>query len=150
MGVDLIKGIKIKNLKIIYNSKGNILHYMRSDEKDFKGFGECYISEVLPQKIKGWKLHRVQTQNLIVPKGKIKFILYDSRKESLSKNKIQEVILGVPNDFKKLIIPSGIWYSFKCISNDKGLVINFTDIPHDPKESETQELFNNNIPFNWR
>jgi dTDP-4-dehydrorhamnose 3,5-epimerase len=150
MDKELITGIKIKPLKIIPNDKGNIFHYVRSDEGNFGGFGECYLSEIYPKKIKGWKLHKFQTQNLIVPVGKVQFILYDSRINSISKNKIQEVILGLPNDYNRLTIPFGIWYSFKCISNNKGLLINFTDLPHDSNESEFQNLYDNNIPFVWK
>lgn len=146
----MIKGIKIKPLDIINNNKGNIFHFIRNDDIDYKGFGECYFSEIYPQKIKGWKCHKLQTQNLIVPIGIVKFVLYDSRVGSKTKNKIQEVNLGLPDDFQRLTIPFGIWYSFKCISTFKGLIMNFTDLPHDSKESETQDLLNNNIPFIWK
>lgn len=150
MDKKLIAGVKIKFRDIIPNINGNIFHYIRSDEVDFKGFGECYISEIFPQKIKGWKCHKLQTQNIIVPAGRIKFVLYDSRIDSTTKNKIQEVTLGLPNNFKRLTIPFGIWYSFKCISKDNGLIINFTDLPHNPNESVSQDLFDNNIPFLWK
>ena len=150
MDKELISGIKIKPLDIIQNDKGNIFHYIRSDESSFKGFGECYLSEIFPQKIKGWKFHKLQTQNLIVPLGIVKFVLYDTRIDSKTKNNIQEVILGHPDNFQRLTIPFGIWYSFKCVSKDKGLLINFTDFPHDSNESEHQDLYDNNIPFFWK
>ena len=65
--------------------------------------------------------------------GLISFKTQDSR-DSVRGNSRVGVL---PDDFQRLTIPFGIWYSFKCISTFKGLIMNFTDLPHDSKESET-------------
>ena len=73
-----IEGIIIKKLKIIPNSKGDVMHMIRNDEQGFKSFGECYFSEVNPLTIKGWKKHIAQTQNLSVPIGLLKLVLFET------------------------------------------------------------------------
>ena len=77
-----IKGIKIVKLDEIFDSKGSVLHMIKSSSPEFKNFGECYVSEINYNSIKGWKLHSKQTQNISVPSGKIKMVLYDYRKDS--------------------------------------------------------------------
>ena len=85
-----IEGIVLTKLKQIHDERGSVLHMIRSDSKEFVKFGECYFSEVLPKKIKAWKCHRLQTQNLAVPVGIIKIVIYDSRENSNSKGLIEE------------------------------------------------------------
>ena len=62
-----------------------MLHFLRNDDPDFTSFGECYMSEINSVAIKGWKKHLEQTQNIVVPIGKIKFVLFDSRNNSATK-----------------------------------------------------------------
>ena len=38
--------INSKNLKIIKNDKGDILHGLKSSDSNYKGFGEAYFSKI--------------------------------------------------------------------------------------------------------
>lgn len=144
-----IQGVIIEELKILFDSKGSVLHMIKSTSSVFTNFGECYISEVNFNCIKGWKCHKKQTQNIAVPYGKIKMVLYDKRQNSITKNNVIELILGRPDNYLRITIPPGVVYSFKCISNEKALLVNYTDIEHDPEESLTFSLKDKKIPFNW-
>lgn len=144
-----IQGIKVKTLKIIPNVKGDVLHMLRNDDSDFTSFGECYFSEVIPFNIKGWKKHTTQNQNISVPVGLLKIVLFDDRKESKTFKKIDEIFLGRPDFYFRVSIPPGIFYSFKCISENAALIVNCSDIPHNYEESVTLELSNPYIPYNW-
>lgn len=149
MGQRIIEGVKLNSLKEIKSEKGSVLHMLRSDDLDFENFGECYFSEVFIGCIKGWKKHLIQTQNLSVPVGLIKFVLYDDRLESSTYQELNTYILGRPTDYFRLTIPNGIFYSFKNISNQNSLIVNCADIPHDSKESIIKEINNKEIPYKW-
>jgi dTDP-4-dehydrorhamnose 3,5-epimerase len=84
-----------------------------------------YCSWVVPNKIKAWKKQEIQTMNLFVLLGTIRFVFIDSNEE------IMRFDIN-SNSNKLLTIPPGIWYGFKCISNDNGLILNSTDIAHNP------------------
>ena len=144
-----IKGIIIKKLKIISSEKGDLLHMLRNDENSFKSFGECYFSEVNPDKIKGWKKHNIQNQFFSVPVGCLKLVLYDDRASSETYKTINEIILGRPDSYYRINIPPGIYYSFKCLTKTPALIVNCTDIPHSIDESLTLELNNSIIPYKW-
>ena len=90
----MIDGIEINELKIIENKNGNILHFLKNNEKSYKGFGEVYISTIKSNSIKAWKKHKKMTCNFIVPKGKIKIVVFDDRLDSISYNEIQEINLS--------------------------------------------------------
>ena len=144
-----INGIEIVKLNQIVDAKGSVLHMIKSSSPEFKNFGECYISEINYNSIKGWKLHSKQTQNISVPSGKIKMVLYDSREDSLSFNQLIKITIGRPNNYFRITIPPGIIYGFKCISSPNALLVNCTDIEHDPDESITLSINDKRVPFLW-
>ena len=136
-------------LNEIFDSNGSVLHMIKSSSPEFKNFGECYISEINFNSIKAWKLHSKQTQNISVPTGKIKMVLYDSRKDSSTFKELIELNLGRPNNYLRITIPPGVIYGFKCLSRPNALLVNCTDIEHDPKESVTLSIDDNKVPFLW-
>lgn len=144
-----IDGVNFTDLKEITDNRGSVLHMIRSDSKDFENFGECYFSEILLNKIKAWKRHNIQTQNITVPVGEIILVIYDSRKESKTFKKLLVSKIGRPNNYKRVKIPPGVWYGFKCIGKSNALIVNCADIPHDKKESQLIDFNDSEIPFNW-
>ena len=144
-----INGVIIVKLNQIVDSKGSVLHMIKLSSPEFKNFGECYFSEINYNSIKGWKLHSKQTQNISVPSGTIKMVLYDYRKESPSFNNLIEINLGRPHNYFRITIPPGVIYGFKCLSSPNALLVNCTDIEHDPNESTTFSLNDKKVPFFW-
>ena len=146
----IIEGVVIRNLSKIENDKGSILHVIKSTDSHFNKFGECYISEVNPGKIKAWKKNSIQTQNLTVIHGSIKFVIFDDRKKSNTKNKINIFEISRDKNYKLLTIPPNIWYGFSCIGTVKSLIINCSDYPHNAENIISLNINNDVIPFNWQ
>ena len=121
---------------------------IRSDSEYFEKFGEIYFSEVMPNVIKGWKKHKITTQNFVVPVGRIKLVLYDQRQDSGTSEMVFETELG-RNNYKMITIPPQIWYGFQGLSNDVSIIANLIDNPHDPEESESLDISDTTIPYNW-
>tara|TARA_B110000977_G_scaffold148725_1_gene188570 strand:+ start:309 stop:770 length:462 start_codon:yes stop_codon:yes gene_type:complete len=146
---ELIDDVVLTELKQFSDERGTLLHMLRNDDPIFTTFGECYFSEVLPGAVKAWKLHHNQTQNFSVPVGRIKLVIYDNRKNSISNGNLQYVNLGRPDSYFRIMIPPGLWYGFTCISEMPALLVNCADIPHDPQESEIRMLDDISIPHKW-
>jgi dTDP-4-dehydrorhamnose 3,5-epimerase len=144
-----IEGIYFSELKQIPDERGSILHMLRNDDEVFIDFGEIYFSEVLPGAVKAWKYHHAQTQNLAVPIGRIRVVIYDERKTSSTQGNIQVLKLGRPDLYLRLTIPPGLWYGFTCISDTPALLANCADIPHNPDESITKPVNDKSIPYIW-
>lgn len=145
----LIEGVTLTPLRQISDERGAVLHMLRSDASEFTRFGECYFSEVLPGAIKAWKRHRIQTQNLAVPMGRIRIVIYDDREGSSTRGRVQVRELGRPDAYLRLHIPPGLWYGFACLGNTPALLANCADLPHDPKESELLPVNESGIPYDW-
>ena len=144
----MIEGVKITPLKQILDERGKIMHMLRSDSDVFLEFGEIYFSCVYPNAVKAWHIHERMTLNYAVPHGRIKFVLYDTREESPTKNEIQELFLG-PDNYCLVTVPPLIWNGFKGIGNEMAIVANCATLPHEPEEIERLDPFDPSIPYNW-
>ena len=149
MGFKLITDVHINLLKQIHDDRGAVFHVMKSSEKQFNKFGEAYFSKINNNVIKGWKFHKEMKQNFCVPFGKLKLVLFDNRENSKTKGLINEIILDDSKNYKRVTIPKNIWYSFKCLSDPYCLLLNISNIEHDPLESTTIEINTNKIPYSW-
>ena len=140
----MIDDVIITPLEIIETFGGNVMHAMKKTDLGYADFGEAYFSEIEKNKVKAWKRHREMTLNLIVPLGKIKFVLFDDRKGS--NNRFQEVIISKEN-YCRLTVPPMIWVGFKGLSSYKSILLNIASIPHNPKEVDKKEI--DKIEFDW-
>ena len=146
---NLIEGVVLTELGQISDERGTVLHMLRNDAPEFTRFGECYFSEVVPNAVKAWKCHRDQTQNLAVPVGRIRVVIYDDREGSATRGQLQMKELGRPDSYMRLQIPPGLWYGFACLGEMPALLANCVDLPHDPKESELRPINDPDIPYQW-
>jgi dTDP-4-dehydrorhamnose 3,5-epimerase len=143
MGERLLDKITVTPLKRIPTIGGDVLKILTKEDCNFKGFGEAYFSMVLKGAIKAWKCHREMTLNLVVPVGQVRFVFYEVF-EGEKNFRIEE--LG--NDrYALLTVPPGIWFGFQGIADETSLLLNISNIVHDPKESDRCDK--STILFNW-
>jgi len=135
----MIEGIILTPLKQIFHPKGDVFHAMRKSDMGFIGFGEAYFSTVHVGDIKPWKKHLRMTLNLIVPVGKIRFVLYDDRTLSPTLGQTMSAEIGLDN-YQRLTVPPGIWMAFEGLGEGLNLLLNVADMEHDPDEVERAEL----------
>lgn len=143
----MIAGVLVTPLREIDTPGGNVFHAMKASDAGYRGFGEAYFSTMHAEKIKPWKRHNRMTLNIVVPIGKIRFVLYDDRADSPSKNEFAEVVLGNPGNYARLTVPPGVWMAFQGVAAETSLLLNVADLPHDPEEADRRSL--NEIPYDW-
>jgi dTDP-4-dehydrorhamnose 3,5-epimerase len=141
----MIKNAFTTPLDIIDTVGGNVMHAMKSSSVGYTGFAEAYFSQVNNGVIKAWKRHKEMTLNLVVPVGKIRFVLFDDRNPSNSQ--FQELIISRDN-YCRLTIPPMIWMGFQGLSDSGSMLLNIANIEHNPHEVDKKNL--EQIKFNWR
>tara|TARA_Y100001970_G_C14255233_1_gene874821 strand:+ start:2803 stop:3228 length:426 start_codon:yes stop_codon:yes gene_type:complete len=141
MAESILNKIKVSKLEEIESPSGNVMHALKKNEKEFFSFGEAYFSKIEKNKIKGWKMHKKMKSNLIVPYGLVKFVFYDV-KNSL----YREEIVGI-NRYVRLFVPPKIWFAFQGLYKGESIILNISNILHDPKEEEKRDI--NNFNYDW-
>jgi len=139
----MIKDVLLTPLNIIDTAGGSVMHAMKATSLGYEGFGEAYFSQIDKGAIKAWKRHKRMTLNLLVPKGNIRFILFDDR--DISNIQIQEVIISRKN-YCRLTLPPMIWMGFQGLDSNS-MLLNIANIEHDPNEVDNKNI--ENIEFNW-
>ena len=142
-----INGVTLTPLKKIPLNDGGILHIMKNSDHGYHGFGEAYLSEVMPGCTKGWKNHKNMVVNLSVPYGSVKVVVFDDREDSSSRGKFVQYILSREINYSRVTINPGLWFGFQCLSEFPAAVLNISNIRHDPNEVLTKGL--SEINFNW-
>ena len=146
----MIDGVKIKKLKVVPDERGRLMEMLRSDDDLFVKFGQTYMTTAYPGVVKGWHYHKKQIDNMIVVRGMMKVVLYDSRKDSPTYKEVNEFFMG-PHNPMLLQIPVYVYHGFKCITSYEAICIN---IPSEPYNYEDPDEFREDphspdIPYDW-
>lgn len=146
----MIEGVKLTELKIIGDERGEIRHFMRCDAPPFEKFGEVYFSLVYPDVVKAWHVHKEMTLNYVCVVGVVEITLFDAREESVTFRQCTTFTLidhGV--GYKLLTIPPGVWNGFRAPIGwaEPVLIANCATLPHDPTEIERHILAC--VDFDW-
>lgn len=143
-----IEGVAVRPLKQLRDERGMVMHMLRSDSPEFKGFGEVYFSVIKPGVVKAWKRHHEMYQNLAVPVGEIKLVIFDNREGSVTFGAVCEVHSGFEK-YGLITIPPMLWYGFQGVSKADAMIVNCTTMPHRPDEVDRVDLGNPDIPYSW-
>jgi len=141
-----MEGVLLTPLKQIHHPKGDVFHGLKKSDPGFSDFGEAYFSSVHPGDVKPWKKHVRMTLNLVVPVGKIRFVLHDDRTDSPTKGQTLSVEIG-PENYQRLTVSPGIWMAFEGLDEGLNLLLNLADMEHDPEEVERAELDRFEYPY---
>jgi dTDP-4-dehydrorhamnose 3,5-epimerase len=148
--MNLIDGVKIKDLKVIPDERGFLQEIMRNDDEMFSEFGQVYMTTTYPGVVKGWHFHSDQTDNIVCLKGMIKLALYDDRADSKTKGEVNQFFIGEQAP-KCIQVPKGVYHGWKCVSSDTAYIMNMPDKAYDYKKPDEHRVdpHNNDIPYDW-
>ena len=143
-----IVGVEITPLTQIKDDRGMVMHMLNAKSFDFSKLGEVYFSLVYQGHVKGWKKHKLMTQNYAVCTGKIKIVIYDDRPQSPTQGNIQEIITG-RDFFARIQLPPLVWYSHIGLSEEPAVIANCTTMPNTEGEVVRLPVDSPLIPFHW-
>ena len=141
----MIEGVHLTQLKDIATNGGSVLHAMKKSDDGFRGFGEAYFSVVNYGIVRGWKKHREMTLNLVVPVGEIKIVLIDGRESYENANPCEFILSR--KYYCRLTIPPGVWVGFQGLSTGENMLLNLSNVLHDPTESDHKDI--SHFSYDW-
>ena len=146
----MIQGVEIKNLKVITDERGFLTEMLSCDDPLFEKFGQVYLTVCNPGYVKGWHYHKKQTDHFVVVKGNARVVLYDMRKKSPTKSKVQEVFMGEKNPIL-VKIPTFVLHGITPNGNEPVYLMNCPTHPYDYKNPDEfrVDFKSKEIPYNW-
>ncbi len=142
----MIGGVLVTPQRRIETPKGDVLHALKRSGPGFAGFGEAYFSMVDAGSIKGWKRHSRMTLNLVVPVGRVRFVILQSDAVAGEIKASETIELGLAN-YARLTVPPGLWLAFQGLEA-VNLVLNVASEEHDPAEADGAPL--DAFQWDWR
>lgn len=137
-----IDGVVCKSLVVHPDERGWLMEILRSDEDLFDIFGQCYVTVTYNGAIKGFHMHRRQTDYVVCIRGMIKLVLYDDFTGDIS-----EMYVGDRNP-TLVIIPPGIYHGWKAYNGD-AYVINCPTIPYNSADPDECRMDPHGIGYDW-
>lgn len=144
----MIYGVEVKPLNRIVDERGYLMEILRSDDENFRDFGQAYVSACQPGIIKAWHKHVFQTDQFCCVSGMLKIGLYDRRAGSPTEMETQTVVIGDLNPCL-VIIPPGVWHGFKALGNTMAVVLNLPDKAYNRENPDEQRASVNEFNYNW-
>jgi len=146
----MIKGVKVKVLKVIPDERGRLMEILRRDDEMFKGFGQVYMTTAYPGVVKGWHYYKKQYDNMAVVKGTMKIVLCDGREDSPTYREVNEFFAGEHNPIL-IHIPPYIYHWFKCVSQEEAIVVNTPTETYNYEEPDEFRVHphDNDLPYDW-
>lgn len=146
----MIEGVVVKKLKLIADDRGFLMEILRSDEKIFDRFGQCYVTLVRPGIVKGWHYHKKQYDHFVCLKGEAKVVLYDAREKSKTHREVNEFFLSLESPLL-VKIPPYVFHGFTASGEEDAMILNLpTEVYHYSEPDEFRESpFSGKIPYDW-
>ena len=146
----MIKGVKVKDLKVISDQRGWLMEILRKDDEIFDKFGQVYLTTAYPGVVKAWHYHKKQTDNFTCISGKMKVVLYDARKDSPTYGEVNEFTIDKSNPIL-LSVPPGVYHGFKAMGDETAFFLSIPNLPYDYKEPDEYRLApdSKEIPYKW-
>jgi dTDP-4-dehydrorhamnose 3,5-epimerase len=146
----MIKGVILKQLKPIPDERGMVMEILRSDDPEFRSFGQVYLSTIYPGVVKGWHFHKAQTDHIAIIKGMVKFVLYDNRPGSGTKGELMELFIGEQNPVL-VTVPAEVLHGMKGVGVEPAYMVN---CPTEPYNHAQPDEFRRapddpSIPYDW-
>jgi len=146
----VIKGVKVKTLKVIPDERGRLMEILRDDDEIFRKFGQVYMTSVYPGVIKGWHYHKVQYDHFTCVAGMMQLVLFDARKKSPTYKEVNEFFIGVHQPLL-VQVPPYVYHGFTAAGSKEAIVINIsTERYHYQKPDEFRvPTHSKKVPYDW-
>lgn len=146
----MIEGVRVKWLQTNLDERGRLFEVLRADDDLFRAFGQAYITTAYPGVVKAWHMHKLQTDNMCVVRGNVRFVLYDPRESSPTHGQVAEFSFSDENRML-LQIPPDVYHGFKNVGAEEAYVLNIPTEPynHDQPDEYRLDPGDSDIPYDW-
>lgn len=149
--MQLIEGVKTRQLKKIVDERGYLMEMLRSDWPEFEKIAQVYLTACNPGYAKAWHYHKKQSDHFVCVKENAVIALYDMRDESGTKGLINEFLIGEKKP-SLIKIPPFVAHGFRAEGKKTAFIVNIpTELYDYDKPDEFRLPFNDpSIKYDWK
>jgi dTDP-4-dehydrorhamnose 3,5-epimerase len=146
-----IEGVELARLVQHADQRGSLMEVVNFDH-DFwvEPIVYAYLVTIRPGRIKGWGMHRVQTDRYLVSSGRLRVVLFDGRIGSPTHKRFSE--FHFTDETPGLLrIPPGVWHADQNWGDRDVTVTNFPTHPFNRADPDKYRIdpHSGEIPFDW-
>jgi dTDP-4-dehydrorhamnose 3,5-epimerase len=108
----------------------------------------AYRVTISPGHIKGWGMHKLQSDRYFLVAGSVRTVLYDGRADSRTTGEfeVHHLTRSTPG---LLLIPPGVWHANQNWGDDEAILMNFPTRPYDHAAPDKYRIdpHSGEIPF---
>ena len=137
-----------KLIRKIPDYRGEVFHIAKLSELSIDNIKEVYGSKCYPGMYKAWHYHTRQTQNYVVIQGMIRLAV---SKNSWTPGSNFDIDFDThyigDSNYQRITIQPGYINGYTAVGNTAAIVINVTNLEHDPNEMLRYDL--NEFNYDW-
>lgn len=123
----LIAGVAVHEVKNVPTGYGFLTEVFRTDwALGGAGVDQVFQSVLEPGAISGWHAHAETTDRLFISQGRVRIVLYDSRRESPTHATINELSFGIVRP-AVVVVPPRVWHAVENLAATPSVLLNVVD-----------------------
>ena len=148
---EAIDGVQAVRLEPHVDHRGSLFEIVNFDHPFWQEpVVYAYAITIRPGRIKGWGMHKLQTDRYLIVNGSVRVALFDGRTESATHGlvDVRQLTGEAPS---LLAIPPGVWHADQNWGEEDALLVNFPTRPYDHAAPDKYRLdpHSGEIPFDW-
>ena len=148
---EAIDGVQAVRLEPHVDHRGSLFEIVNFDHPFWQEpVVYAYAIMIRPGRIKGWGMHKLQTDRYLIVNGSVRVALFDGRTESATHGlvDVRQLTGEAPS---LLAIPPGVWHADQNWGEEDALLVNFPTRPYDHAAPDKYRLdpHSGEIPFDW-
>lgn len=123
----LIDGVLVREIKPVLTAYGHLNEIFRAEwQPENNRVDQVFVSTFQTAGLSAWHAHEVTTDRLFVVAGQMRIVLYDSRRDSPTFGKLNEIKLGAQRP-SLVVIPPKVWHGVQNYLDMPAVLLNAVD-----------------------
>ncbi len=152
---DLIDGVQFRPCRPVPHEDGHLMEIARASWEILGGpLVQVHLTTTFAGRVRAWGVHTENTDRLFIAAGLVKIVVYDGRKDSPTRGRLNEFTLSDRNP-GLLIVPPNLYHGWKNIGTTEALIINMPDRMYDYESPDALDLpwdsakAEKIVPYRW-
>lgn len=146
-----IDGVELARLAPMVDHRGSMLEVIDVTAPFWREpIVHAYQFTILPGRIKGWGMHKLQADRYFLGAGRVRVVLYDGRADSPTHGSYAQFHFAAEAP-GLLRIPPGVWHADQNTGAEEARLLNFPTRAYDRANPDKYRVdpHSGEIPFDW-